>query len=88
MEHKVDIELTPRMLAEAFCDLYDDQQAEFFAHCKQISDDWKNGGIYGQALSIVRKMPVGTPGAEFLMDLAAPYYRHTLAYCESQGVSA
>jgi hypothetical protein len=82
LETKVKVELTPRMLAEAFCDMDDEQQAEFFAHCKEISSGWEGvGGIYWQALGIVKKMPVGTPGAEFLMDLAAPYYRHTLAFC-------
>lgn len=87
MKMETDIELTPKQLAEAFCALGSDQMAEFFTECKRISQgpDWAVGGIYAQALWVRDEMKPGTPGGDFLMDLAAPWYTHTLLYIDNHG---
>lgn len=82
----VGAQLTPEHVARLFCDMHDSQQAAFFTECKRISDtEFQSGGMFVQALWIAKKMPVGTPGADFLMDLAAPWYTHTLMYIDTHG---
>jgi len=83
----VDYHPTARELAEEFLNMDSDQQAEFFAHCQAITTGltWSQHGMYGQALWIAKAMPVGSPGAEFLMDMAAPWYTHVLRYVDNHG---
>ncbi len=38
----VEIKLTPRQIAEAFCELNDEQQAQVFIEAAIISSEWKN----------------------------------------------
>jgi len=87
MRTVIDYKPTVRELAELFCELGSIEMAEFFKHCKDVSSqpNWAAGGIYAQALWILDEMKVGTPGADFLMDLAAPWYSHTLQYVDSHG---
>lgn len=40
----VEIEMTPRMLAEAFCDMDDEDQAQFFIECAEIAKGWPHAG--------------------------------------------
>lgn len=81
---RVEYKPTPQELAVAFLELGSSEMAEFFAACKEITADecWS---IYAQALWVRDEMKPGTPGANFLMDLAAPWYAHTLMYVDSHG---
>lgn len=87
MKMETNIELTPIQVAKVFCDMSSEQMAQFFAECKRLSEgpDWAAGGIYAQALWVREEMKPGTPGGDFLMDLAAPWYTHTLRYIDSHG---
>lgn len=38
---KVELELSPYDVAKLFCDMDGDDQARFFNHVKEISDEWK-----------------------------------------------
>ena len=82
-----ELKLTPEQLAEMFCQMGSDEMAAFFTECKRLSEgpDWAAGGIYAQALWVRDEMKPGTPGADFLMDLAAPWYTHTLMYVDNHG---
>lgn len=85
----VETELKPtvRQLAELFLELNAEEMAQFFTECHSLSraPDWSAHGIFGQALWVRDEMKVGTKGADFLMDLAAPWYTHTLMYIDSHG---
>ncbi len=87
IEHNIELKLTPEQIAALFCALPSEQMAAFFIECKRLSQgpDWSAGGIYAQALWVRDEMKPGTPGADFLMDLAAPWYTHTLMYCDNHG---
>lgn len=79
---------SPELLAELFVNLDSDDMARFFAHAQRTVDadgDWSAGGIYAQALFLKDTMPVGSTGARFLMDLAAPWFVHTLMYIDANG---
>ena len=45
MKLEVEIKLTPRQLAEAFCDLDDEQQADFFIEAARIAASWRDGAV-------------------------------------------
>lgn len=86
MQATIEYKPTVRELAELFLELNSEEMAEFFNQCKAITKEkWSPHGIYGQALWVRDDMKVGTPGADFLMDLAAPWYTHTLMYIDSHG---
>jgi hypothetical protein len=87
MRMETNIELTPEQLAAVFCGYDSQQMAAFFTECKRLSQgpDWAAGGIYAQALWLRAEMKPGTPGGGFLMDLAAPWYTHTLMYIDTHG---
>ena len=79
MKTEIDYKPTVRQIAELFCELGSKEMAEFFTHCRELSEAWKGPhGIYGQALYVKDEMPVGSEGAQFLMDLAAPWFVHVL----------
>ena len=44
--------VTPRAIAELFCDLDDEKQAQFFIECGEIMKTWKGGGRPLQACLI------------------------------------
>lgn len=83
----IEIKLNPQQVAELFCQMGSEEMAQFFTECHRLSKgpDWSAGGIFAQALWVADEMKVGTPGAEFLMDLAAPWYTHTLRYIDTNG---
>ena len=87
LEKKLELNLSAEEVAQAFCAMSSEEMAKFFAECKRLSQgpDWAAGGIYAQALWVRQDMKVGTPGADFLMDLAAPWYAHTLRYIDAHG---
>lgn len=87
MKIETNMELSPAQIAEAFCSLGSEEMAKFFAECKRLSEgpEWAAGGIYAQALWVREEMKPGTPGGDFLMDLAAPWYTHTLRYVDNHG---
>jgi len=41
MKIDIDIKITPVQLAEAFCEMYDEDQAQFFIECARIASTWK-----------------------------------------------
>lgn len=49
-------DLTPQELAALFCQLCNDEQAEFFAAVADESKDWPGTGWDGQAMAIVEKL--------------------------------
>lgn len=40
MKYEFDLKLTPRQLAELFCDMDDDAQAQFFVECAAVMEEW------------------------------------------------
>lgn len=42
MKFEVDVELTPEVLARAFCDMNDEEQADFFIHAAAIAAKWSD----------------------------------------------
>jgi hypothetical protein len=40
MRVQAEVEMNPRMLAEAFCELGDEAQAQFFIECAAIAETW------------------------------------------------
>ena len=51
MKVEVGIALTPTMLAEAFCEMNDEEQAQVFIEIARIATSlWQPGGIYGMQL--------------------------------------
>ena len=52
----IDVEITPKELAAAFCEMLDDQQAEFFAEVWQIARGWPGAGWCQQSCSIASKL--------------------------------
>lgn len=53
MKAEVEIAVTPRMLAEAFCDMNDEEQAQVFIEIAAIATATWPGGIYGMQLYLV-----------------------------------
>ena len=43
MKLDIDVTLTPRQIAQAFCDLGDEDQAQFFIECAAIAATWREG---------------------------------------------
>lgn len=43
MKLEFEMKLTPRQVAEAFCDLDDEAQAQFFIEVAAIASDWTGG---------------------------------------------
>jgi len=87
MDVNVKIQPTPEQVAALFCKMGTDEMVAFFTECKRLSQgpDWSAHGIYMQALYLRDEMKVGSPGGDFLMDLAAPWYTHTLRYIDTHG---
>jgi len=85
IETQAAITITPQQVAALFCAMSSEEMAAFFTECKSLSQgpDWAAGGIYAQALWVRDEMKVGTLGGDFLMDLAAPWYTHTLRYIDA-----
>jgi hypothetical protein len=92
---QIDVTITasPKELAEAFCDLGSNEQAEFFAHCHTIHErwtkQWEEGGrktFYCSGMqwyhigATARDLGMYSPAAEVIMDIAAPLYVHTLGF--------
>lgn len=54
---KIDLtDITPEELAELFTDMFDDQQAAFFAAIKPISDKWPGAGLCMQSCNINQRL--------------------------------
>lgn len=86
-------EPTPEMVARLFCAMDDGQQAEFFAACHKINEEWRAaweaGGRRGMFIDGMQWYCIGRRlkergmddvATETLMDMAAPLFAHTLAY--------
>jgi len=53
MKREIEITLTPQELAEAFCAMFGDEQAAFFAHINRIAKNWPGAGWYQQSCVII-----------------------------------
>lgn len=49
----IEIRLTPQELAELFCEMYGEEQADFFAAIKPLADKWPGAGWCVQSCDIV-----------------------------------
>lgn len=56
-------DLTPRELAELFCDMFGDQQATFFTEVWKIARDWPGAGWCQQSCEIARVADVNAAQA-------------------------
>ena len=79
---------TPQAMAEAFWNMSDEQQAEFFAHLAQVirEDHKTNSGAAAlgalQWYALGERLKPDTDGREMLMAMAAPMYLHVLRVAE------
>lgn len=73
-------DLTPAELAELFCEMDSDQQAEFFAGIKLIAAKWPGAGWCQQSCDIARSLDAD--GREVIEKLA----EHVLGYDELVGL--
>ena len=55
MKLSMDVQLTPMQLAEAFCEMSDERQAQFFIDVARISATW-SGGAGMQWFSVGRHL--------------------------------
>lgn len=56
MKLTLDVKLTPRELATAFCDMDDEAQAQFFIDCADIMQGWHAANREMQAMYIGRHL--------------------------------
>lgn len=66
---EIKIVLTPPELAELFCGLFDDDQAEFFEHVGLITKAWPGAGWCQQACSLSEDL--SDEGREVIRTLAS-----------------
>jgi len=45
----IDVPITPQEMAAAFCEMGDQEQADFFAAIKPITDEWPGAGLCAQS---------------------------------------
>lgn len=69
VRRSVEIQLDPAELAELFCTLCGDEQAEFFAAVGRLAASWPNSGWCGQSYDIVKHL--GPTGRATIATLAA-----------------
>lgn len=72
VKREIEVRLTPSELAELFCAMYGNEQAEFFEHAGRIANDWPGpgaGGWCGQSYDIVKHL--GPTGRATIATLAA-----------------
>lgn len=70
VKREIEVRLTPSELAELFCAMCGDEQAEFFEHAGRIANDWPvPGGWCGQSYDIVKHL--GPTGRATIATLAA-----------------
>ncbi len=53
VQKTIDVEITPRELAEVFCNMFDSEQAEVFSHIWDITKNWPGAGWCMQSCSII-----------------------------------
>ena len=56
MKLDVDVKLTPLQLAEAFCEMDDEAQAQFFIEAAAIAQTWNGAGRSMQWFSVGRHL--------------------------------
>lgn len=81
MKSVVDVEITPEMMAQAFWDMDNIQQAKFFDSLAKVvaKDSGSSGSIQWYYLGRhLRENGNQTSAREMLMAMAAPLYLHTL----------
>ena len=69
VRRSVEIHLDPAELAELFCNLCGDEQAEFFAAVGRLAASWPNSGWCGQSYDIIKHL--GPTGRATIATLAA-----------------
>lgn len=89
MDAQATVKITPEMMAQAFWEMSEFQQADFFTSlAKVISKDFYGGNGCAYSLGelqwfalekcIRNKDGSGTPASDVLMSMAAPHFRYTL----------
>ena len=71
LEFEFEFKLTPRELAEEFCNLYDDEQAEFFNEIANITNKWDKPFCF-QLQSMVNTN-ILTDDAKYIMSQIGDY---------------
>jgi hypothetical protein len=75
MKLAIDVELTPAQVAEAFCSLNDERQAEFFIECARIASTWGDPA-FSQWRAVGRHLRDCTcsndAARELVLDIASP----------------
>ena len=56
IQRTVNVTITPQEMAEAFCEMFGEEQAAFFAAIKPISEQWPGAGLCQQAYGINSKL--------------------------------
>ena len=62
---------SPGHLAEAFCDLTDIEQAQFFAHVARIAESWGDGAAMAAYIAVAIEKHGSALAREFIRDLSA-----------------
>jgi hypothetical protein len=70
----IDINITPKELAELFCAMDGDQQAIFFSEIAKIIKSWKAGGFDYQLAYIVDSRKLTKDGSD-VMELIGSFAR-------------
>jgi hypothetical protein len=60
----VDLKLTPETLAAAFCDMDDEQQAQFFIEAARIAETWTSSSRHMQWFYVGRHLKTCTCSTE------------------------
>ncbi len=73
LKREIEIDdLTPQELAEQFCDMFGDKQAEFFNEVWRIAKHWPGAGWCQQSCEIVKHLDAGG------LDAVKVLYSHTV----------
>jgi len=79
-------DLTPRELAELFCDMFGDQQATFFSEVWKIARDWPGAGWCKQSAEITRMADANA--AQAIRTLASHLSAEDLAWVAASGAES
>ncbi len=82
MEIPVKIEITPKMLANAFWSMYSTDQALFFEELgKEIGEDTYHAQV--QWFNLEKRLRKNKLAKDTFMDMAAPMFWQTMKYLET-----
>jgi hypothetical protein len=81
MKFETEVKPTPKQLAEAFWNMYDDEQVEFFAelfNAAGMGESYYNFELQAFHIHDKIRSTENEEAKEALMSLAAPFFYHTL----------